>query len=68
MLNKIKKAINAVRIRIFERIEARRTIAELRAKEDADHLEKIALCKYLASRPAQRTIANAPKVQIKKVA
>ena len=51
MLNKTKE-----RIAIFfnEKSEARKYGKELRAEEDKKHESNIAVCDYLASRPAYR--------------
>lgn len=71
MFKKIKSVIDSIKISLNERIQKRLHIEELRAEENLRHLKNQAVCEYLASRPAYkpaRTIANTPKVEIKKVA
>jgi len=67
MLNKIKHFINAVKVSINERREQKQYIAELRSKEDQTHNRTIKEAEVMQRRPA-RTIANAPRIEIKKAA
>lgn len=71
MFKKIKSVIDSIKISLNERMNKRLQIEELRANENLKHLKNQAVYEYLASRPAYkpaRTIADAPKVEIKKVA
>ena len=69
MLNKIKKAINAVRINLHERKEKRLFQKWGRIKKREHYEQMIELAEQLQKRvPEQKTIANAPKRQIKKAA
>lgn len=69
MLNRIKKAINAVRINLHERKEKRLFQKWDRIKKREHYEQMIELAEQLQKRaPEQKTIANAPKVQIKKAA
>ena len=69
MFSRIKKAIYAVRINLHERKEKRLFQKWDRIKKREHYEQMIELAEQLQKRvPEQKTIANAPKVQIKKAA
>lgn len=71
MFKKIKSVIDSIKIFLNERMNKRLQIELMRAKENNTHSNIIQQAEAMQRRPAYkpaRTIANTPKVEIKKVA